>query len=135
MSKSHASQPSYTYLYIAIAIVGVALLGWAILALNQQSTKLDGFATCVKDSGATFYGAFWCPHCQAQKALFKKSARLLPYVECSQPDGKTQTQVCIDKGIKSYPTWYFKDGSVENGEVSLAKLAEKTGCVVPTDAQ
>jgi thiol-disulfide isomerase/thioredoxin len=135
MSKSHASQPSYTYLYIAIAIVGVALLGWAILALNQQSTKLDGFATCVKDSGATFYGAFWCPHCQAQKALFKKSARLLPYVECSQPDGKTQTQVCIDKGIKSYPTWYFQDGSVENGEVSLAKLAEKTGCVVPTDAQ
>jgi thiol-disulfide isomerase/thioredoxin len=136
MSKHHSgNKTSYTYIYIAIAIVAAALLGWGILTLNQQSTKLDGFATCIKDSGATFYGAFWCPHCQAQKAEFKKSASKLPYVECSQPDGKTQTQVCIDKGISSYPTWYFKDGSKEEGELSLDKLAEKTGCVIPADAK
>ncbi len=136
MSKKHSGgHASYTYVYIAIAIVGAALLGWGILALNQQSTKLDSFASCIKDSGATFYGAFWCPHCQIQKAMFKKSARLLPYVECSEPDGKTQTQACIDKKISSYPTWQFKDGSVETGELSLNKLAEKTGCTIPADAQ
>jgi hypothetical protein len=133
MSKHRASNtgPSYTYLYVAIGIITAALLGWGILALNQQSTKLDGFATCIKDNGATFYGAFWCPHCQAQKALFKKSARLLPYVECSEPDGKTQTQACIDKGIESYPTWTFRDGGKESGTLSLEQLAETTGCVIP----
>lgn len=136
MSKnSNSAGPSYKYLYIAIAIVGAALLGWGILALNQQSTKLDSFAVCIKDSGATFYGAFWCPHCQAQKAMFKKSARLLPYVECSEADGKTQTQACIDKKIESYPTWYFRDGSSQTGTLSLEQLTEKTGCVVPEEAK
>lgn len=124
---------SYKYLYIAIAIVTAALLGWGVLALNQQSTKLDGFASCIKDSGAVFYGAFWCPHCQSQKAMFKKSARLLPYVECSLPDGKTQTQECTDKGVESYPTWTFKDGSKESGTLSLEQLAEKTSCTLPEE--
>lgn len=137
MSKHRASNKgtSYKYLYVAIAIIAAALLGWGILALNQQSTKLDGFATCIKDSGATFYGAFWCPHCQAQKAMFKKSANKLPYVECSERDGKTQTQVCIDAGVKSYPTWKFKDGTTEEGTLSLEKLAEKTSCIIPEEAK
>ena len=136
MSKNRpGSGPSYLYLYVAIGIVGAALVGWGVLALNQQSTKLDGFATCIKDSGATFYGAFWCPHCQAQKAMFKKSARLLPYTECSEADGKTQTPVCIEKKVSSYPTWTFKDGTTETGTFSLEQLAEKTGCVIPDDAR
>lgn len=133
MKHQNAKKPSYKYLYIAIGIVVAALLGWGFLALNQQSTKLDGFASCVKDSGATFYGAFWCPHCQAQKAMFKRSARLLPYVECSEADGKTQTAACTEKEIKSYPTWYFKDGSTQTGTLSLEDLASKTGCTIPDE--
>lgn len=93
--------------------------------------KLDAFADCLKQNGATFYGAFWCPHCQSQKALFGKSAKRLPYLECSTPDGRGQTAVCKDKKIESYPTWEFKDGSRLNGEIPLAQLAEKTGCLLP----
>jgi|GEM_PF-273826 len=132
-AKAASAASSRKYVYVALAIVGVALAGWGLLALNQQSTKLDGFASCVKDSGATFYGAFWCPHCQAQKALFKKSARLLPYVECSNPDGKSQTQACADEEVSSYPTWKFEDGSVETGTLTLETIAEKTGCALPED--
>lgn len=134
MKYQTAKKTSYKYLYIATGIVAAALLGWGLLALNQQSTKLDSFASCLGEKGATFYGAFWCPHCQAQKALFARSSRLLPYVECSQPDGKTQTQACIDKGVKSYPTWYFADGSSQTGTMSLEQLAEKTGCTIPADS-
>lgn len=90
--------------------------------------KYDGLAQCLKDNKVTFYGAFWCPHCQNQKALFGKSARLLPYVECSTVDGRGQTDVCKEKNIQSYPTWVFPDGSQETGEVALGKLAEKSGC-------
>lgn len=93
-------------------------------------SKLDGFAQCLKTSGAEFYGAFWCPHCQAQKALFGSSEKYVPYIECSNPDN-TQTQICIDKKIESYPTWIFKDGSILSGELPLATLAEKTQCVLP----
>jgi thiol-disulfide isomerase/thioredoxin len=95
--------------------------------------KYDAFATCLKDQGATFYGAFWCPHCQNTKKLFGSSQKLLPYVECSTPDGKGQTQICIDKNVTGYPTWEFADGSRLNGEIPLAQLSEKTACALPVD--
>ncbi|MEO7597268.1 MAG: hypothetical protein ABIS26_02635, partial [Candidatus Paceibacterota bacterium] len=93
--------------------------------------KYDAFATCLSNSNAKFYGAYWCPHCQAQKKLFGSSVKLLPYVECSTPDASGQTQICIDKKIASYPTWEFADGSRLTGEIPLAQLAEKSSCTLP----
>ncbi|MFA6000446.1 MAG: hypothetical protein WC783_05770 [Candidatus Paceibacterota bacterium] len=117
---------------IVILVVGVI----ATAFLRDTSTpagpgKLDSFAQCINDSGAVFYGAFWCSHCQAQKKLFGSSAKLLPYVECSTPDGRGQLQVCRDKKVEGYPTWRFADGTELNGEVPLLELAKKTSCVLP----
>jgi thiol-disulfide isomerase/thioredoxin len=117
-------------------LIAVLIIGGLISLLVVQAKKpgkYDTFAGCIKDSGATFYGAFWCPHCQAQKALFGKSAKLLPYEECSTPDGKGQLAVCTDKGIKGYPTWIFADGSQLSGEQTFEALSEKTSCPVTID--
>lgn len=122
---------------IGILIVGIAATIVLRLGSGPESIlpgKYDTFAQCLKDKGAVFYGAFWCPHCQAQKKMFGTSASLLPYVECSTLDGSGQTQACIDKKVNSYPTWEFIDGSRLNGEIALTQLAEKTGCVIPLDA-
>ena len=86
-------------IYIVIALLFFAGVVFLIVTPGKSSTKLDSFAQCIKKSGTVFYGAFWCPHCQAQKARFGGSAHLLPYVECSMPDGQTQTQVCINKNV------------------------------------
>lgn len=115
---------------LVVGMVAIAAVGMIVTASNKPA-PLDAFASCLKDKGATFYGAFWCPHCQNQKKLFGKSARKLPYVECSEPNGKGQLQVCTDKKIEGYPTWEFADGSREPGELSLERLAEKTGCTLP----
>jgi thiol-disulfide isomerase/thioredoxin len=115
-------------------IVGVsifAFLIWQFAAYQRSPGKYDSFARCLKERGAVFYGAFWCPHCQNQKLMFGKSAKLLPYVECSTPDGQGQLQICRDKNITSYPTWEFTDGSRLSGEIPLSQLAEKTGCPLP----
>lgn len=85
-------------------------------------------AQCLADKGAVFYGAFWCPHCKAQEALFADAAPALPYVECSTPDGNNQTEICKEKKITGYPTWKFADGSELTGEQSFQTLAEKTAC-------
>jgi thiol-disulfide isomerase/thioredoxin len=116
---------------IIIAALVIILAGAYFLNKPVNSGKYDALATCIKDSGATFYGAFWCPHCKAQKALFGDSVKYLPYVECSLPDGQSQTPICIQKGIQSYPTWVFKNGDRLSGEVSLADLAAKTSCTLP----
>lgn len=122
---------------IFVLIIGLLILGTIGMALLRSNSappgpgKYDTFAACLKDKGATFYGAFWCPHCQAQKKLFGVSQKLLPYIECSFPNGQGQTQICKDKKIEGYPTWEFADGTRLNGEIPLQQLADKTSCVLP----
>lgn len=120
---------------ISLLILGI--IGMVVLRKGETSSSVPGkydiFAQCLADKGAVFYGAFWCPHCQAQKKLFGSSAKLIPYVECSTPDGQAQTQICIDKNITGYPTWIFADGTQLNGEIPLAQLAEKTACELPAE--
>lgn len=110
-------------------VVLLGLVGYALYAAVQPG-KYDTFAQCVADSGAVFYGAFWCPDCQQQQAMVKGSAHLFPYVECSTPDGQGQLQVCKDQKVTGYPTWTFADGTRINGIAELQTLSEKTGCTL-----
>lgn len=119
-----------TVLWVIVAVLFISGVVWLIRTPGKPG-QYDQFATCIKDSGTTFFGAFWCPHCRNQKALFGSSAKLLPYKECSTPDGKGQLTVCNDAGIESYPTWQFPDGSRRSGEVSLEDLSELTNCPLP----
>jgi hypothetical protein len=119
-------------IYILIGLLFVGGIVFVIVSPGKPA-KYDGFAQCLKDSGAKFYGAFWCPHCQKQKASFGKSQKYLPYIECSTPDGRGQMQVCKDAGITSYPTWEFNNSTTTrlNGEVPLTDLASSTQCALP----
>lgn len=117
-------------LSIVAVVVAVAMPIGVVINYYNTPGKYDELAQCLKDKGAIFYGAFWCPHCQTQKAMFGKSARYIPYTECSTPDAKGQLQVCADAGVESYPTWLFADGSELGGSQSIEVLAEKTACEV-----
>lgn len=117
--------------YFTTICVLLVLAGGYFIFSPKNSINLDSFAQCLKDKGATFYGAFWCPHCQSQKKLFGTAEKYLPYVECSTPDGKGQQDVCKQKNITGYPTWTFADESSKSGEISLPDLADKTQCVLP----
>ncbi|MDO8520834.1 MAG: hypothetical protein Q7S52_01850 [bacterium] len=129
---------------VAVLLLAVGVVLYAVSGGNKEaesdpavstaivpSTLVAQFAQCLKDSGVIFYGAFWCPHCVKQKKLFGDAVPLLPYVECSTPDGNAQLQICKDKKIDGYPTWEFADGSRLSGERTFAELGEKSGCPVP----
>lgn len=126
-----------TYIYGVLIVVIVA----GLIAVKNSSdnregdparmTAYDTFAQCLSDAGATFYGAYWCPHCQEQKRMFENSS-YLPYVECSTPNGQAQTPVCIEKKITGYPTWELADGTRLDGTQTLDTLAERTNCTLPT---
>ncbi|MDP1688943.1 MAG: thioredoxin domain-containing protein [bacterium] len=121
----------YFIIFIAILVLVFVYYFWSV----EQPGNLDSFASCLKEKGVEFYGAWWCPHCQNQKKLFGNSVKLLPYVECYiEPDANNQLQVCKDKNITGYPTWIFADGSILSGEISIATLSEKTGCSASPDA-
>jgi len=119
-------------IFIIIIVIIIGGVGFsASRSDNSKIGKLDQFAQCINDSGAKFYGAFWCTHCQNQKKLFGSSQKLLPYIECSTPDGGGQLPICKDAGIDGYPTWTFADESLLSGEIPLDILAEKTRCSLP----
>ncbi len=123
-----------TYIYIVLVVLVIG--GLVVVRQNSDgptsnlTTKYDGFAECLGNAGAKFYGAFWCPHCKEQKDLFENSLKL-PYIECSTPDRKAQTQICIEQKITGYPTWVFGDGTRADQVQPLSALAEKTGCELP----
>lgn len=124
--KSSTITFSISVLIIAAAIVAGVLIG------NKPSIYED-FAQCTAESGATFFGTFWCPFCLEQKRLFGKAADSLPYVECSTPDRQGQTPACAEAGIESYPTWEFANGDRYPGVLELEAISMLTSCPLPAD--
>lgn len=115
-----------------LAIGALIVLAVIVVYNKSQPSGSDpkvAFGQCLTDKGAKFYGAYWCPHCTAQKKLLGRGFAKVTYVECAVPGNpQQQTEECKKADIKGYPTWTFADGSRQSGELSLKELAEKAGC-------
>ena len=121
----------------AVLIVFVLFLHFSGLfdpAAGPEKPHLKALATHLRDSGARFYGTYWCPACQQQKALFGASADRLPYVECT-PDGRGRPPdlACVANNVREYPTWIIHGGR-HAGVVTVDELARLSGFEGPPDA-
>ncbi len=91
---------------------------------NKESIELAKYLT---DKGVVKYSAYWCPNCLNQSELFGKQAyKELNVVECARDGKNSQTQLCIDKNIKGFPTWEI-NGKLILGVLSLKELSNLTG--------
>ena len=113
-----------------ISFIAIILLIWYFMS---KPSIYDDFAQCLTDKGAKMYGAYWCPHCQEQKALFGASWDKITYVECATPGSNEPKTECIKEGIKSYPTWEFADGSKVPAVLSLEQLGSFANCDLPVE--
>lgn len=112
-----------------MVVVVLALFAIALIVFYPKTgggVYLNSFAQCLSGKGAVMYGAYWCPHCQNEKAAFGSAFSYVDYVECTQ-----ETSKCVAAGIKGYPTWTFPDGRRFEGEQGLQKLSQESGCVLP----
>jgi len=94
---------------------------------GPEDPGVRALAEHLARSGAKFYGAYWCSHCQEQKEMFGESAHRLPYIECS-PQGRAGPRAfeCQVEDIRSYPTWIIHNRRYE-GVLSLKQLADVSG--------
>lgn len=122
---------SSTIYFIVAVVIIIGIIIFFQSSKGSAGEEYNEFAQCLTDNNVKMFGAFWCPHCQNQKKLFGVSWNRINYIECSTPDGNSQTQICIDEGIRSYPTWEFADGSRVNGELTLQELSARSGCELP----
>lgn len=68
-----------------------------------------------------------CPALFARKkANFGESFKYVSYVECPE-----NPNLCLEKGIKGYPTWIAESGEKYVGLQGLEKLSEISSCQLP----
>ncbi len=98
---------------------------------GKEDPYLKGLAEHLSKN-AVMYGASWCSACKKQKSYFKRSAKRLKYVECSERGIRgPQSPRCIIKGINSYPTWFINGKRHAPGIIKIKELAELTGYEPP----
>ena len=127
-------QPQKDPAFLRKVIIGVviasALGATYYVGYHRRVHQYDNFARCLKQHDVKMYGAYWCPHCADQKAMFSASFEYVPYIECGiQGDTSKIQQVCSDAAIKHFPTWQFPPmGERVEGAMPLEDLSLRTGC-------
>jgi hypothetical protein len=131
------------FLPAIITFVLVISCGLALAACSQKSNSTNtvaanetpadpkwiALAQALTKAGAKMYGAFWCSHCQDQKAEFGSAFKDVTYVECA-PDKANpykQSSACKAANIEGYPTWIFADGSRVESVMTYDELSQKIG--------
>lgn len=111
-------------------LAGLVVMGTCLAACGNSSSAINALpsyetalAKHLNQTNSIMYGAYWCPHCSDQKAMFKEAASQLAYVECAADGPNSQPQRCQDRGIKAYPTWEI-GGQFYPGVKSLEELSQ-----------
>lgn len=122
--------PAFLRKVIIGAVIVAALGATYYVGYYQRSHRYDNFARCLTQKGVKMYGAYWCPHCSDQKAMFDASFKFAPYIECGvQGTTSKISDVCTDAAIKHFPTWQFPPtGERVEGAIPLEDLSLRTGC-------
>jgi len=110
---------------VVLSSVLIVLVGFLFFTGSSPYSveALDTFASCLSTKGFTMYGAYWCPHCQNERAAFGDSFEKVSYVECTG-----DPQQCTDAGITGYPTWLGPDSVRLEGEQGLKRLSDVSRC-------
>ena len=117
-----------TIAFIAV-VVGLFIFG-AVIAFSGDNdvadiSELEGFAACLLESDAIFYGTEWCGFCNQQKQVLGEVYNQFSgqfYVDCDRERGK-----CSAARIRSYPTWII-NGRPYVGVQSIDALSAAMNC-------
>ena len=98
-----------------------------LIVTSESTNESLALAKYLKNKGVIKYSAYWCPNCLHQSELFGKQAyKELHVVECARDGKNSQTQLCIDKKIKGFPSWEI-NGKIILGVQTLEELSKLTG--------
>ena len=120
--------PVFAVIALPFSVISSHLYNQKELIVSTESTKESiDLAKYLNDNGVVKYSAYWCPNCLKQSELFGKQAyRELNVVECARDGKNSQTQLCIDKKIKGFPSWEI-NGKIILGVQTLKELSSLTG--------
>jgi len=106
---------------VIILLIGAVSFLWISRTQDIPGTTSEATAICIAEN-SIMYGTEWCSYCNMQKNMFGENADLLNFVDCD-----TNKEVCIDAGVKVFPTWVINN-ELYTGVRSEEELMELTGC-------
>lgn len=127
MGKQQKNTARNVIVGVALAFVIIAFI--VVLVIGKKDYA--PFASCLADEGYVMAGTSWCPHCQAQKAMFKGAFEEVMIPAGAYKDCDVEKSWCVDQGVQGYPTWITPEGGQLVGEQSLATLSRVSGCELP----
>ena len=95
-----------------------------------DASQVETLAKCLTKKNAIMYGAYWCPHCQKQRALFGDAFQYVKYQECDPKGENSNPKACETAGILNYPTWEIPGHAKMEGEQTLEDLAKASSCQI-----
>lgn len=112
----------------ATGITVLALLAGCNGGGPKEPGKYAETAKCLTEKGVVMYGAFWCPHCNSQKAAFGEAVQYITYQECDEKGENSDRLACLQAGVTSYPTWIFPGQGHLIGAQPIFALAKLANC-------
>ena len=126
---SKKKSPMSTGTIMVLIFLGGILLYSGATAFSSGNGNLDlqleGFAECLVESDATFYGTEWCGFCTQQKEILGDVFRQFSnhfFVDCDRYRSQ-----CSAAGVTGYPTWVI-NGQRYVGVQSIDALSNAMGC-------
>jgi uncharacterized membrane protein len=126
--------------FYASAVILAGLSGgityWSHARIIPSGTY-NNFAMCLTNSGFKMYGSKGCSFCAQQRQMFGDAFENVIEIECDPRFPNPQVERCVALNIEHTPTWIQEDsqGNVlhkfDAGVVSLQKLSERSGCMLP----
>ena len=97
--------------------------GYSIFGEKYYSSiQLESLAKCMTENNVVLYASSTCPHCKAQKDLFKDAVQHLNITECIEEPEKCN-------GLLGVPAWMI-NGKLVYGEQTIEQLDELSGCEI-----
>lgn len=99
---------------------------------NKSSPRAQKIGDRLKALDAKMYGAFWCGHCNNQKAgLGVSVGQQFEYIECDRDGVDSKYKLCKSRDIAGYPTWEI-NGELYPGEKDFGEF-ERLLTMIETD--
>lgn len=121
----------------SVSIVAALLFSVATLGCNQESEKKDSqagtdiessavakLAKCLSDKEVVMYGTSTCSGCRAQRKAFGTAFERIKEVECDPHAPNTKVDLCLERKIRTTPTWIMEPGGKELKRLERYQLLE-----------
>ncbi len=90
---------------------------------SSLKTKIE-LAKCLTQKGWIMYGSYTCSACLAQKKLFGEAFEHIKEIECNPHAPNTEVEQCIEKKIRTTPTWILEKEGQEIISIPEYQLLE-----------